>query len=73
VDRHPGKPRVLSDRAWFYEQPNGLGVVIEVHRNGKHVETAMVDIPWRKVCAAVDRHRKIKAANTSPYRKRAKR
>jgi hypothetical protein len=42
---YPGKPRVLSDRAWFYEQPNGLGVVIEVHRNGKYVETSDPIVP----------------------------
>ena len=61
---YPCEPRSLdknNGEAWFYELRGGIEVVQELHRNGELLGTAMVNIPWAKVCAAVDRHRKIKA------------
>lgn len=56
VDGYPTKPRQLADGSqWFYEQKSGLDIYPGVA--GGHV-----NIPWRKLCAAVDRHRKLSNA-----------
>ncbi len=60
---YPCEPRsIAKDEAWFYEEREGMTVVQELRRNGDLLGTATVTVPWRKVCAAVDRHRKIKAS-----------
>lgn len=43
--------------AWFYEDADGLHVLIDP--KGKPGVTS-TKIPWRKVCAAVDQHRRIR-------------
>jgi hypothetical protein len=43
---YPTAPRNLKDGSWFYEQQDGLIVVI---RGG-----VQLTIPWRKVVAAVN-------------------
>ena len=48
----PLKPIPFGEGMWFYEESAGLFVVMKGH-HGK--------IPWRKVCAAVDRYRAIRA------------
>lgn len=55
---YPTHSKPLEPRSWYYEEPEGITVV---HDQG----LARVDqilIPWRKLCAAVDRHRKIRAS-----------
>lgn len=54
-DGYPCAPRQITPAAWLYEQKQGVVIVQDVYGR-----TGSVTIPWRKVCAAVDRHRKIK-------------
>lgn len=57
---YPCNPRMLTDDAWFYEEPEGLTVV---QRGGPNTRTCY--ITWRKLCAAVDRHRRNKAKKST--------
>jgi hypothetical protein len=54
----PRKPRQLSDISWFYEQSDGVWVLQQPSRGVNAISTK---IPWRKICSAADRYRKIKA------------
>jgi hypothetical protein len=59
TDGYPTRPRQLADGAqWFYEQKSGLEVYPGVCGSTVH-------IPWRKLCAAVDRHRRIYRGNNT--------
>lgn len=55
-DQHgyPASPRKINDDWWFYEEPKGVYVCFD----GR----ASALIPWRKIEAAVDNHRKAKSA-----------
>lgn len=57
------KPQHINDRQWFYEEPRGVLVVAELRGvTGAHFGTTQTRLPWRKVCAAVDKYRAILAA-----------
>lgn len=56
TDGYPTAPRKVNSAQWFYEQKSGLDVYPGV--SGGHI-----NIPWRKLCAAVDRHRRITKRN----------
>jgi hypothetical protein len=56
---YPLAPRKICDGSWFYEEAAGVIVVAE-----PHAYTKQVRIPWRKLEAAVDNHRKIRSART---------
>lgn len=64
-DGFPRSPRFVGDHAWFYEESTGLHVVQLAIEAGP----SAVAIPWRKVCAAVDRYRKVKAAKKKRSRR----
>jgi hypothetical protein len=51
-DGYPCKPRHLPSGAWFYEQREGIVVVIE---------NRQCDMPWRRVAAALRHHEAAKA------------
>ena len=52
---YPCKLRNLTKSTWFYEQRGGVDVVVQHSTN-----VTITRIPWRKLEAAVDRHRKNK-------------
>lgn len=51
---YPLAPRTVTDHLWFYEQRQGLYVA------SRGNDTAL--IPWRRLEAAVNNHRKARAA-----------
>lgn len=55
---YPCEPKALDEMTWFYEEREGLQLVIELFEGAK---TARAVIPWPMLCRAVDRHRKIAA------------
>ena len=55
---YPCKPRQLNDLSWFYEGRAGVGVLIQPDAKTNALQTR---IPWRKLEAAVDRHRAVKS------------
>ena len=59
-DGYRADPIAINSTSWFYEEPKGVTIVQE-HRdvNGKHLCTLQNLIPWRLLCAAVERHRVI--------------
>jgi hypothetical protein len=60
-DGYPCAPRQLSETAWFYEMRKGINVVAEKREpDGTLVSVVQTVISWRRMCAAVDRHRKVK-------------
>ena len=61
---YPCESRRIDEMTWYYEQREGLQLFMELFEGAR---TAQVNISWRRLGAAVDRHRKIKAT------KRAKR
>ena len=62
---YPCESRQLDELTWFYEQREGLQLVMELFPGAK---TAQVNIPWRRLCSAVDRHRKIEATKKRRWR-----
>jgi hypothetical protein len=58
---YPLAPRLIGDgkRAWFYEEKTGLHVIIDG-------EVAVLS--WKRVAAAVDRHRRIRASKRKTKR-----
>ena len=56
---YPCAPRKIDSLSWFYEQSSGLYVINEPIEGARNTT---IIIPWRKLCAAVDRHRKIRKA-----------
>jgi len=51
---YPLAPRKCAEHLWFYEERKGLSVCSAGN------ETVLV--PWRRIEAAVDNHRRAKAA-----------
>ncbi len=54
---YPTTPRKIDGLTWFYEQKRGLYVLNEPIEGAR---CTTIIIPWRKLCAAVDRHRAVK-------------
>ncbi len=48
------KPRNLSERQWWYEEPGGICVVVRSIINGRPYTTC-TDISWRALRAALKR------------------
>jgi hypothetical protein len=44
-----------TERAWWYEEPRGINVVIEIKDGDRYLRTAQLKIPWAKVRAALAR------------------
>jgi hypothetical protein len=57
---YPLAPTDVGKTAWFYEEAKGLHVIAQVNAATCGATKAL--IPWKKVEAAVDRHRRIKSA-----------
>lgn len=59
-DQHgyPADARNISETAWFYEQREGLVVVVQP---AKGTKATIVVIPWRKIEAAAKRRAAILA------------
>jgi len=55
---YPCNPRKLTDLAWFYEGKAGIDVLIQPDAKTNAVQAR---ISWRKLEAAVDRHRAVKS------------
>jgi len=51
---YPCKPRKLDALSWFYEERSGLTIVNEPIDGAR---STLIRIPWRKLEAAVARHR----------------
>lgn len=54
---YPRKPRQLTALSWFYEGKSGIDVLIQPDAKTNAVQTRL---SWRKLEAAVDRHRRAK-------------
>ncbi len=55
---YPVKPRYLDRRTWYYEQRDGIHLLIEPLTGSKIPLSARLS--WRRLEAAVDRHRAVK-------------
>lgn len=53
---YPCEPRNISDRAWYYEQREGVEVVV-CNQSGQQ---STVTLPWRRLESAVARHLEAK-------------
>jgi hypothetical protein len=62
---YPCQSRVIDELSWFYEQRDGLWIVNEPITGAR---TTTIKIPWRRLEAAVDHHRKVKARRKTPHR-----
>lgn len=68
---YPGTSRKLKDkRSWFYEERQGLAVIAQKFTGEAYVGTTVANVPWAKVCKAVDNHRAIQAAKRKTTRRR---
>ena len=60
---YPRSPRTLTKVSWFYEEPEGLIVVMECRDghtvNGTYHGTVTATVPWKAVIAAVETHKRI--------------
>ncbi len=60
---YPREPRTLTELSWFYEEPDGIHVVMECRvgdrPDGAYHGTVTAIVPWKDVIAAIDVHRKI--------------
>lgn len=57
---YPSEPRQIDEQAWFYEQRGGMDVCVEPDG----INARIVRLSWRRLEAAVDRHRAIKRKRT---------
>lgn len=58
---------VADGEAWFYEESNGLLVVVQHKREDGSWSTSMHDIPWAKVRQSLARknHQSVSKASSS--------
>lgn len=50
-------PQNISEHEWYYEEPSGVNVVVELPKFGN---TIQVVIPWRKMVKSVSRYLAVK-------------
>lgn len=61
VHGYPCAPRIIKkygESVWYYEQRGGIDLVQEVPASRTEAVFTVL-LPWKDLCAAVDRHRKI--------------
>jgi hypothetical protein len=58
-------PQAVGEHVWYYEEPGGLDLIVEVRDNGgSHLRTDHYRIPWSRVAKSVDRWRATRAATS---------
>ena len=54
-------PEPLTDHDWYYEYPSHLLLVHEVKaKDGSHIRTDQIKIPWRKIKTSLKRSYRLR-------------